>query len=254
MQEKARLADDRARRGSPPTRRRRTASSRASRRWRRTSVVAEIADGPRASTAWTAAEPPVAVASRERQGAARAQLGDKTPDGSAVYARDAGAGRASSRSPSYVEGVARQEAVRPPRSRPCSTSSATPCASLEVTGPEGALRARAHAKGRVGLHAGRWPTRAGRWSVDALLGTLEGLRMESVAAERATPRTSSALRPRQAAGRTVTLGLGDGSRARRWSSARPARRRSKLPRARGADTPPGGGDPRRARRTTWPRA
>ena len=67
--------------------------------------------------------------------------------------------------------------------------------TLEVRGPEGG-----YALART--DAGEWAftkplaTRAGRWSVDGLLGTLENLRMDSVAAEEA--ERPEALRPRQA--------------------------------------------------------
>ncbi len=79
--------------------------------------------------------------------------------------------------------------------------------SLEVVGPEGS-----YALART--DAGEWAftkpvaTRAGRWSVDGLLGTVENLRMESVAAEAATDVKPFGL---DKPARTVSLVLKDGS-------------------------------------------
>jgi hypothetical protein len=62
-------------------------------------------------------------------------------------------------------------------------------------------------------HKGEWAftkpvqTRAGRWSVDGLLGTVEGLRMESVAAEDAKDLKAYGL---DKPARTLTLGLASG--------------------------------------------
>lgn len=78
---------------------------------------------------------------------------------------------------------------------------------LEVTGPEG--RYALERKGE-----GNWvftrplETRAGRWKVDGLLGTLEGLKMDSVAAEEAKSLKPFGL---DKPARTVALGLADGS-------------------------------------------
>jgi len=79
--------------------------------------------------------------------------------------------------------------------------------ALEVTGPEGSY---ALARGEKDEWAFTEPvaTRAGRWSVDGLLGALESLRMESVAAEAAEDLERFGLvRP----ARTVTVTLADGS-------------------------------------------
>jgi hypothetical protein len=79
--------------------------------------------------------------------------------------------------------------------------------TLEITGPQGSY---ALAKSDPGEWAFTKPvsTLAGRWSVDGLLGTLEGLRMESVAAEDAKdPKKFGLDKP----SRTVTLGLADGT-------------------------------------------
>lgn len=79
--------------------------------------------------------------------------------------------------------------------------------TLEIAGPQGAY---ALAKTDKGEWAFTKPlaTLAGRWTVDGLLGTLEGLRMESVAEENAKdPKKFGLDKPT----RTVTLGLADGS-------------------------------------------
>jgi hypothetical protein len=78
--------------------------------------------------------------------------------------------------------------------------------TLEIAGPEGSY---ALAKDDKNEWTFTRPiqTLAGRWSVDGLVGTLEGLRMESVAAEEAKDLKKFGLdKPT----RTVTLGLTDG--------------------------------------------
>ena len=79
--------------------------------------------------------------------------------------------------------------------------------SLEISGPEGSY---ALARGDKDEWAFSKPlvTRAGRWSVDSLLGNLESLRMESVAAEAAQEvKPFGLVKP----ARRVTLGLSDGT-------------------------------------------
>jgi hypothetical protein len=79
--------------------------------------------------------------------------------------------------------------------------------TLEVAGPEGSYGL---AKDDKSEWAFTRPLRtlAGRWSVDGLLGSIEGLRMESVAAEDAKDLKKYGLdKPT----RTVTLGLADGT-------------------------------------------
>ncbi len=79
--------------------------------------------------------------------------------------------------------------------------------SLEITGPDGGY-AVARADKDEWAFAKPLVTRAGRWSVDSLLGTLENLRMESVAAEAAKDLKSFGLvKP----ARSVTIGLSDGT-------------------------------------------
>jgi hypothetical protein len=78
--------------------------------------------------------------------------------------------------------------------------------TLEVAGPEGSYGLAKDDKNEWAFTR-PLKTLAGRWSVDGLLGTLEGLRMESVAAETAKDLKKFGLdKPT----RTVTLSLADG--------------------------------------------
>jgi Domain of unknown function (DUF4340) len=78
--------------------------------------------------------------------------------------------------------------------------------TLEVQGPEGAYALTRDDKGDWAFTR-PLKTRAGRWSVDGLLGTLEGLRMESVAGEEVRDLKPFGL---DKPARAVTLGLADG--------------------------------------------
>lgn len=79
--------------------------------------------------------------------------------------------------------------------------------TLDVTGPEGAYALAKDDRGEWGI-VRPLRTRAGRWSVDALVGVLEGLRMEAIAAENATDVRAFGLAPPL---RTVAIGLADGT-------------------------------------------
>src|SRR5207245_2939326 len=74
---------------------------------------------------------------------------------------------------------------------------------LEISGPDGSY-ALARADRDEWAFSKPLVTRAGRWSVDSLLGNLEGLRMESVAAEAAKDLKPFGLAKPE---RTVTVGL-----------------------------------------------
>ncbi len=79
--------------------------------------------------------------------------------------------------------------------------------TLEIAGPEGSYALARDDKDEWALTK-PLRTRVGRWSVDSLLGALDGLRMDSVAAEEAKDlKPFGLLKP----SRTVTLGLADGS-------------------------------------------
>ncbi len=81
--------------------------------------------------------------------------------------------------------------------------------TLEISGPEGGY---ALAKNDQGEWAFTKPltTLAGRWSVDGILGTLENLRMESVAAEQLASAKDAKKFGLEQPSRRVTLGLADG--------------------------------------------
>ncbi len=88
---------------------------------------------------------------------------------------------------------------------------------IEVAGPEGGFTLEKQGEDWAVTQPLR--TAAGRWPVDGLLGTLEGLRMESVAAEEAADLKPFGLdKPL----RTVTLTLADGSARRLEIGSSPA--------------------------------
>jgi hypothetical protein len=132
------------------------------------------------------------------------QLGDKTPDGANVYAKTGASARVFT-----VAGHATGAFEQKPfalRDRDVLHVKRDDVRSIEVTGPEGAYA--------LASDGAQWTivrplaTRAGRWPVDGLLGALEGLRMESIAAEEAKGLEEYGLDP---PARTVKLTLLDGS-------------------------------------------
>jgi Domain of unknown function (DUF4340) len=132
-------------------------------------------------------------------------VGDKTPDGSGVYARVPTAARVFT-VPAYVEASFTKKPFDL-RDRSVLHVPREAVATLDIKGPEGAY---ALAKDERDEWSFVRPlrTRAGRWSVDALVGTLANLRMEAVAAEAATdPKPFGLLPP----ARTVTIGLAGGA-------------------------------------------
>jgi len=131
-------------------------------------------------------------------------LGEKTPDGGAVYAKDPARARVFT-VPAYTESTFGKKAFDF-RDRDLLHVKRDDVQTLEVQGPEGAY---ALARSDAGEWAFTRPlkTRAGRWSVDGLLGTLEALRMQSVAAEETRDLKPFGL---DKPARTVTLGLAGG--------------------------------------------
>ena len=133
------------------------------------------------------------------------EFGRKAPTGSAVYARTPSSPRVYTVA-SWVESSFDKKPFDL-RDRDVLHVKRDDVRILEVAGPEGD-----YALART--DAGEWAfteplaTRAGRWSVDGLLGTLENLRMESVAAEEAESLRPFGLdRPT----RSVHLVLADGT-------------------------------------------
>jgi len=133
------------------------------------------------------------------------QFGAKSPDGSSVYARTGSAPKVYL-VPSWIEGSFDKKPFDL-RDRDLLHVKRDDVRSLEVVGPEGSYSL-------ARTDAGEWAftkpvaTRAGRWSVDGLLGTIENLRMESVAADAATDVKPFGL---EKPARSVTLVLKDGT-------------------------------------------
>jgi hypothetical protein len=133
------------------------------------------------------------------------QFGAKSPDGSSVYARTGSAPKVYL-VPSWIEGSFDKKPFDL-RDRDVLHVKRDDVRSLEVVGPEGSYSL-------ARTDAGEWAftkpvaTRAGRWSVDGLLGTIENLRMESVAVDGATDVKPFGLAP---PARAVTLVFKDGA-------------------------------------------
>jgi len=136
------------------------------------------------------------------------QFGAKAPDGGAVYARTPSSPKVYAVA-SWVESSFDKKPFDL-RDRDLLHVKRDDVRQLEVTGPEGS-----YALART--DAGDWAftkplgTRAGRWSVDGLLGTVENLRMESVAAEDEKDPKEIARFGLAPPARTVSLVLKDGS-------------------------------------------
>jgi uncharacterized protein DUF4340 len=133
-------------------------------------------------------------------------VGDKTPDGGALYARMPSRPRVFTVA-SHVEGSLEKKPFDL-RDRDVLHVKRDAVRAIEISGPEGH-----HVLSRS--EGGDWAftqpvaTQAGRWAVDALLGSLESLRMDSVAEE--DPKDLGAFGLDKPA-RTVTVGLSDGTR------------------------------------------
>ncbi|HET7747512.1 MAG TPA: DUF4340 domain-containing protein [Vicinamibacteria bacterium] len=132
------------------------------------------------------------------------QVGEKTPDGGSLYAKVPARARVFT-IPAYLEGALLKKPIEL-RDREVLHVKRDKIRSLEVKGPEGSY-ALARAGEEWGITA-PVKTKAGRWSVDGLLGALEALRLDSVAAEDAKDLKPFGLEKPE---RSVTLGLEDGS-------------------------------------------
>jgi hypothetical protein len=131
------------------------------------------------------------------------EVGDKTPDGASVYARIAGKPRVFT-VPSYLEGSFTKTAFDL-RDRDLLRVKRDAVRQIVSEGPDG--------RWAVQRNGDEWAftepirTRAGRWPVDGLAGSLETLRMDSVVAEDAKDLAPFGLaRP----ARRVTAVLADG--------------------------------------------
>ena len=133
-------------------------------------------------------------------------LGAKTPDGGALYAKTPAQARVFTVG-SHLDGAFDKKPFDL-RDREVLHVKRDAVRALEVAGPEGSY-ALSRTEGGDWAFTQPVATQAGRWSIDALLGSLESLRMDSVADE--SPKD---LKPfgLDKPVRTVTLGLGDGTR------------------------------------------
>jgi len=135
-------------------------------------------------------------------------FGAKSPDGGSVYARKPGEAKVYLVA-SWIEGSFDKKPFDL-RDRDLLHVKRDDVRSLEVAGPEGGF---ALARTDAGEWAFTRPiaTRAGRWSVDGLLGTIENLRMDSVAAESASDAKEIARYGLAKPSRSVTLVTKDGA-------------------------------------------
>jgi len=136
------------------------------------------------------------------------EFGAKSPDGGSVYARKPGEAKVYL-VPSWVEGSFEKKPFDL-RDRDLLHVKRDDVRALEVAGPEGGF---ALARSEAGEWAFTRPlaTRAGRWSVDGLLGTIENLRMDSVAGESVSDAKEIARYGLAKPARTVTLTTKDGA-------------------------------------------
>jgi hypothetical protein len=137
---------------------------------------------------------------------ARLLLGDKAPDGANLYAKLPAQARVFV-IPSHLESSFDKKPFDL-RDRDVMHVKRDAVKTLEVRGPEGSYALSRDDKGEWAFTR-PVATRAGRWSVDGLIGTIENLRMDSVAAEDAGDLRPFGL---DKPARTVALGLADGGR------------------------------------------
>jgi len=135
-------------------------------------------------------------------------LGDKAPDGSNLYAKLPAQPRVIA-VPAYIESSFDKKPFDL-RDRDVLHVKRDAVKTLEIQGPEGSYALLRSDKGEWAFTR-PVATPAGRWSVDSLLGSIENLRMESVAAEEAKELKAFGLvKP----ARSVVLGLADGGTKR----------------------------------------
>jgi len=145
------------------------------------------------------------------------QLGNKTPDEAGLYAKTPAKARVFTVS-SFLEGTFDKKPFDL-RDRSVLHVKRDAMKTLEVTGPEGSY-ALAKTDGGEWAFTAPVKAKAGRWSVDGLLGNLESLQMDAIAAEDAKDLKPYGLdKPT----RTVVIGMSDGGAKRlEIGSATPA--------------------------------
>ena len=132
-------------------------------------------------------------------------LGDKTPDSAAIYAKLPGQAKVFTIA-SFAEGSFTKKPFDL-RDRSLFHMKRDAVKTMEIAGPDGSYALARNDKGEWAFTK-PVATKAGRWSIDSFLGTLENLKMESVAAEEAKDLKPFGL---DKPARTVALGLSDGS-------------------------------------------
>jgi Domain of unknown function (DUF4340) len=133
-------------------------------------------------------------------------LGNKTPDGSSIYAKLPAKPRVFVLA-SYLATPFDKKPFDL-RDRDLLHAKRGAIRSIEIAGPEGSYVLVRGAK-EDWAFTRPVATRAGRWSVDSLLGLVEGLRMDSVAAEDAKDLKPFGL---VSPSRSMTIALADGSK------------------------------------------
>jgi hypothetical protein len=133
-------------------------------------------------------------------------FGDKTPDGNSTYAKLPTLARVVT-IPAYTA-TSFEKKPFDLRDRDVLHVKRDAVKTMEVTGPEGDYALTKDDKGEWTVTR-PVQSKAGRWAVEGLLGTLESLKMESVAAEQAKDLKPFGL---DKPARKVTLGLADGGK------------------------------------------
>jgi len=135
-------------------------------------------------------------------------LGNKTPDDASLYAKTPAKARVFT-VPSYLEGTFDKKAFDL-RDRSVLHVKRDAMKTLDVSGPEGSY-SLAKTDGGEWIFTAPAKTKAGRWSVDGLLGNLESLQMDTIADEDAKDLKPYGL---DKPVRTVVIGLTDGGAKR----------------------------------------
>lgn len=173
-------------------------------------VEAVVTDSPSALVDFGLEPPKLAVecAIEGQKDPLKLLLGDSVPAGNGIYAKLPAAPRVFTL-PAYFEGSFNKKPFDL-RDRSVLHLKRDEVKSLDITGPEGTYSLAKDDKGEWAF-VKPLKTRAGRWTVDGLVGNLESLRMDEVAADDAKDLKPFGLdRPVRA----VSLGLSDGSTKR----------------------------------------
>jgi len=147
----------------------------------------------------------VTITSEGSAAPVKLEVGEKVPAESSIYARVGGLPRIFTIA-SYVESSLDKKPFDL-RDRDFLKVRRDAARTLEIQGPEGRYALAKDDKGEWGFTA-PLTARAGRWSVDGLLGAIEALRMDSIAADDAKdPKPYGLAIP----SRIVKVGLADGN-------------------------------------------